>query len=175
MKRKVKAKLSELQRITKEIYGIDIDITVKYKLNSANVLGYYRPTNSSITLNEKLLLEFGDIYINEVFVHEFAHAVIDVLYPTGMTKNYRKIMPHGREFKEVCRNFGIIGRATTSTFANSKVLNEKREKNKQNRVEMKCSCRTHKVSKTLYNRIKAGRKYICRSCGTYIKESQKAV
>ena len=169
MKRKVELKLRELKRITKEIYGKDIDVTVRYNLNSASVLGYYRHRNLSITLNEKLLLEFGDRYINEVFVHEFAHAVVRALYPTGWTKNNKRIMPHGKEFKEVCRNFGIVGRATTLTFSDSKVLKEKREKNKQNRVELRCSCSSHKVSKTIYNRVKAGIDYFCTDCGDSLR------
>jgi predicted SprT family Zn-dependent metalloprotease len=164
MKTKVRNELKRLTTIAKKEWGFDVDIKISYKLDSIRTLGYYRYSTKTISLNDALLDEFKGLYIREVFVHEFAHAVVHFLYPTQYNKN-KKVRPHGKEFKEVCRIFGVDASATTSVFNNSKVI---KEKNQKTRVLFSCACSEHYVSKAVANKIINGAKYSCNSCKSHL-------
>jgi len=121
--------------------------------------------NYLIQLSPHLLKEYKDEYINYVFVHEYAHAVVNTLYPNGMN-GVKRVRPHGKEFKKVCRLFGIDGGATTEKFLDSK----RKIKGKQKRWTYTCDCREHKISTTIHNRIqKSGKTYQCTNCKSNIE------
>lgn len=129
MKKKVYDKKNELHKLIQNHFGkhIYIDARINFDLNSNRVLGYSQYNSEDInaycdiSLNEKLLEEFGDVYIHEVFVHEYAHACVDLIY-SGYTR------PHGKEFKFICTDIfhspDIIKRST-NTFQKSKNLRKK--------------------------------------------------
>jgi len=163
MKIKVQKKINQLKKYTKRQWNIDIDISIKYSLSSARILGTceYIQGSCILNLNENLLNEYKDIYINEVVVHEFAHAVIFNLYKGGYN-GYKKIMPHGKEFKAVCSHFGIVGRATTNLFKNS--TTRLKSSNRQY-YTYNCGCNdNHEISSTIHNRISRGAIYTCKRC-----------
>jgi len=163
MKNKVNEKIKELQDIVlknwSEIHPILFDVS--YDLKSTKTLGQANYKYNKIRLNENLLEEFGEKYINEVVVHEFAHFIVIKLYPKGINDRTKKrVMPHGKEFKQVCRVLGIKGKATTDIFSDSKTLKSKNTK------KVKCSCREHEVSTRLFNKIvKNSHCRVCAFCG----------
>jgi len=143
-----------------------LKIKVEYSLNSVNALGtckYSSETGvSTLKLNPALLNELKDKYINEVVVHEVAHAAVNAYIRPN---TYRRVMPHGKEFKQMCRILGISGAATTKIAKDSKILNSK--KKKRATVTYKCDCQTHELSKIRHNRIQKGEAtYSCRTCRT---------
>ena len=65
---------------------------------------YDKPTK--ITISKHYLKQGTDQEIKETIIHEFAHMVD--LYQRGYSD-------HGQKFKELCKSFGIDGKATKET------------------------------------------------------------
>jgi|SaaInlStandDraft_4_1057021.scaffolds.fasta_scaffold07027_6 SprT protein len=147
-------------------------IEVEFELNSSNSLGTcsnFKNVNDAykIKLNAAVLNELKQSYIDDVFVHEYAHACVSELVGHYNKFNHKKIMPHGREFKSFCAMFGISGRATTSVAHGSKAL--KKSGRKIKRVAYECDCQTHEITVNQHNKIQSGAaKYTCRACKSYL-------
>lgn len=168
LKMKVLKKLDEMIKYSEKKWNIEFGkIDVNYSLNSTKTLGNAKTIqngdsfSSVIKLNEAILLEFSETYIEDVFVHEVCHVITRYLYPSRIN-NGKRVMPHGREFKDVCGWFGNDGRATTNLFSKSKTLVKKRRKTQ--RFFYDCGCMTHKISTTKHNKIQRGSNYICTVC-----------
>ena len=101
LKLKVQKHINEMSKFSENKWDIVIDPIISYDLDSTRALGQYSKCTDTISLNENLLNEFGNLYIEDVVVHEFCHAIINNLYPSGYKGN-KKIQPHGKEFKAVC-------------------------------------------------------------------------
>ncbi len=168
---KVKAKWKELiHELASKYPGVKIpNVKISYSLNSSRTVGIADYRMSTLVLNEGILNEYGDIYINHTVVHEFCHFVVKALYPFGFNSaTGKKVMPHGKEFKKVCNAFGIEGKATTGLFNQSKTLQAKKET--LNRHFVKCSCQLHSVSTRMYNIVRIGKRpKICRKCRTRLE------
>ena len=104
-----------------------------------------------IRLNQTLLQENGDIFINDTPGHEAAHLINRALY--GMF-----VKPHGAEWVRI---MGIIGQSA-SRCHDFQV--------KTNHV-YSCKCeKKHYLSTTKHNRILSGRSlFRCLTCNTHIK------
>ena len=103
LKNLVKEKQRELESIIENRLGVITlpTVDVDYKLNSSRTLGlcYSTPLYNfdsvsfvhTISLNPDLLLEFKEVYIEEVFVHEYSHAIVAEFY----YNKTKKVLPHG--------------------------------------------------------------------------------
>ena len=164
LQKEVLKKVEELTKYSKKTWNLDVQITISYNLDSANSVGQYTRSKKLISLNPKLLEEYGNLYILDVVVHEFAHAVVAQKYPSGYIGR-KRIMPHGKQFKAVCSHFGNDGSATTKLFNNSTTMKKVK---RQARIKYKCNCREHELSKVRHRRVLEGIKYTCTACGTHI-------
>lgn len=172
MKAKVQAKINELSKRVEGRCKLPT-IIVKYDLKSKRVLGSVLHNNfmniTTMRLNEGLLKEFGDKYINEVVVHEFAHIVVRSMYPTGVNRG-KKVNAHGKEFKNVCSFFGIEGKSTTSLFTNSETLKSAVPTKSRKFFVHRCACSEHPVGATVHNKIICGARYMCKNCKTDLQK-----
>jgi SprT protein len=165
----VKAKIKELKAYALKEWDIKVTFNIDYKLDSVRTLGSYHPGTKTMSLNANLLKEFGTLYIDDIVVHEFAHAVVAKLFPNGLNGR-KKVMPHGKEFKAVCSHFGIDGRATTSLFNNSKSM----KKSNKLTFSYTCDCgHDHQLSKTKHNRILKGTNYLCGLCKSRLVKKEE--
>ena len=156
-----------LSKMAKKHFNIKVSPFIMYDLKSSRALGSFDPNIFVINLNEKLLCEFGDLYIKEVFVHEFAHAVVAELY-----EGIDGVKPHGKEFKKICNVFGIDGKATTNLFKDSKFLKTKAAK--WNKIPHKCKCEGKITYLTPYRARQAKEKIIiCSGCKKKFKKIHK--
>lgn len=169
MKHLVQEKLKELEQTVKLHLAEKFipSIRIEYTLNKSTALGtcsYINyPKEIIINLNEYLLNELKELYINEVLVHEYAHAVIKMIYPDGYNRySYKRVQPHGKEFKKICRLFGIDGKATT-TIANNISFGKRRNIKK---FYYKCNCVGYKELTTIrHNKVQRGQaEYACSIC-----------
>jgi len=165
----IEKKQKQLEYIIEKRFGKYMypEITITYDLDRANALGTCRSTfmddsyYHTISLNPELLNELKDRYINLVFVHEYAHAVV--------RDHFVNSKPHGKEFKHICSLFGISGKSTTDIAANSNIL--KTHPKKQKRIAYSCGCGyDHQVSTRMHNSILSGRARLCGKCKTRIFE-----
>jgi len=115
LKNLVNYKISEMQKVAKELWNVDVNVNLFYDLNNTNVLGFYMHHNRELHLNGTILEQYGKKYIDEVVIHEFAHAIIKHRFPKGIFGK-TPIRTHGKEFKEVCNVFGNRGVAFVNLF-----------------------------------------------------------
>ena len=169
LQKQVQLKIEELQKTTRKMTNLllDVEVNISYDLDSARTIGQYIYSTRTIRLNNNLLEEYGEAYILDTVVHEFAHAVIHNFYPDGYNPHTRKrVNGHGPEFRRVCRAFGNDGCARSSLFNDSKTMKQTK---RQTRITYKCGCMTHEVSKVRHNRIISGKtSYSCSVCKTPI-------
>ena len=168
----IEIKQLKLEKKVISVWGKDSlpSITINFDLDSSRTLGSHSYNSFDdihvISLNPKLLNEYKEKYINEVFVHEYAHAITTKNYPPSRNTNWKRTKPHGKEFKSVCSLFGIVGKATSSLVKDKTLL---KTKNKQRRFSYTCDCgHNHQVSTTIHNKILRGSRRICSKCNTII-------
>ena len=165
-------KIEELNKIVEKKYGKYTypEVMVNYDLKSSKALGthtvafvgdgYYH----YISLNTKLLNTLKEVYINEVLVHEYAHACVDNYCKPSlkdMMKGKKVPAAHGKEFKMFCAMFGISGASTTKIASGI----EWKTKTKSTPWAYSCGCSDHQVSNLIHNRIQSNRgSYSCKKC-----------
>ena len=117
-------------------------------------------------LNMVHLRENTDSMIHETVAHELAHLVV---YHCWLLDGGRRPKPHGREWRDVMRNWFHVEPETTHSYDDTNV-NAKR----QNTWEAACSCTVHHITTTKQMNIAMGkRRYKCRSCGDLISLTGK--
>lgn len=169
----VEKKEAQLKKIIENRRGVgnSPSVTVKYELNSVRALGTYQLVRGhihTINLNAALLNELKEKYINEVFVHEYAHACVEYFHVSNT--HGKRVMPHGKEFKAFCRELGCTPSATTGIASNSNVFKSSMEK-KGNKFLYMCGCQEFFLTTTRHNKIVSGTsKYKCRKCGETVKQ-----
>lgn len=132
LREKVNNKIEALRVHTKTHFNADIPkFDIRYDLYGLQILGMANYTLQIMRLHSPLLLEYGNIYIEDVVVHEFAHFVVAHLYPDGRNGDGKKVTGHGKEFKHVCGVFGIEGKTTTALYCDSKSLIDIHRKQEQ--------------------------------------------
>lgn len=141
-------------------------ITYKYDLFSVRALGTYQYVANkfhTIRLNPALMNELGEKYIDDVFVHEYAHACVQQ-YVSNKNR-FQKVMPHGYEFKMFCALFGIDGSATTNVAAGAKALQDSRATRTTKVHLYTCGCQDFHLSTQRHNKVLAGTaSYKCKKC-----------
>lgn len=179
LQRKVLSKIKELQTISQRKWGVSPEMKISYNLDSVTTLGTADWYKKTMRLNKYLLLEFDDLYIDEIIVHEYCHFVVSAMVEDGAF--HSKPRPHGREFKQVCSHFGIEGKATTDKFSNSKHLKSKSDKLKAKKKVFYYSCdcpnKFHELTVQRHNKIRRGwASYSCKNCGqTLTFKKQKGI
>lgn len=169
LKTLVKSKVNGMRAYALKNWNEDFDLTIDYNVTSSRILGYFDPSDFSINLNEALLNEFQEVYINDVVIHEVCHAIIQSKYPFGSTSRGKRVMPHGKEFKAVCSHFGNDGKSTSKLFSNSETLKTAKAKNSRSHYQHKCNCTIHNLGKVRHDKINRGVKYTCRNCHTHLQ------
>lgn len=164
LKNKVDNRILELQKYAKSTWNLDVQVSISYALDSARAVGSYQPLYKRILLNEKLLEEYGELYIEDTVVHEFVHAVIHCLYPSGRDGWGKKVHHHGKQFRAVCSHYGNDGSARTALFNDSKTMKKPK---RHRRFTYKCGCNTHEISTVRHNRIQSGKQsFRCNKCSS---------
>ena len=112
---------------------------------------YHRFTGKhTIRINIPLLLKNSEDFLATTIPHEVAHLVVTFLWPTATA--------HGDYWKTSMRNcFGIEPKR-----CHSYDVSEYRRT--RYRYIYSCSCRTHRLSANLHNKIKKGYSRHCLSC-----------
>jgi SprT protein len=145
-----------LDKIIKDKFNKCLNIEINLDLKSIRNLGLCEMKRDSfiIHLNRELLFHYKEKYVDEVFTHEYAHAVVKTIFGN-------RVKPHGKEFKYICSILGIEGKAKTNSFSEFKGNFRKSEY----RWVYKCDCTEHTLSTKRHNKIKKlGNIYRCTKC-----------
>jgi len=111
----------------------------------------YAVGKNKIRLNPGLFKRNREEFLKRTVPHEYAHIVVHNYYP--------EFKHHGWEWQNVMK---ILGADVTR--CHNYDVEDFRIKKQRNWIEMSCACRKHNISSVIYNRIKKGRKYICKKC-----------
>lgn len=129
------------------------EIKLSYDLRGA-AAGQCRISNHGVIelrFNLDLAAQDSERFLRTTVAHELAHAITWKCYP--------KAKPHGTEWKQHMRHFGID---KPERCHNLKVTNVHTQK----LWLYECACQLHKLSTTRHNRARKGiRQYICKACG----------
>jgi SprT protein len=145
-------RIKEVYAKAEDIYGIPLTLpTISFNLKGRRA-GYVIPAYNKLALNNELLHQNGDVFINDTVGHEAAHLIAYAVYGYN-------IEPHGTAWKKVMVN--VCGQSPTRCHAY-----EVKTKN-----EYVCKCdKTIYVSTTKHNRmLKGENRYYCTICNTEIK------
>lgn len=172
---KVESKIKELHEKVPDIIGYKIKpVTVKFDLHTKRVGGSALSNNVTgrheIRLHPTALLEYGDQYIEDTVVHEFAHIV---------TAHYDwHARAHGPEWKMIMTRLGAEPSRCHDwdldkcLRKHGKVFGIKPPKErKQRTIDYTCECGTkHEIGIRTHNKIKLGATYVCKLCNSNLKE-----
>ena len=111
-------------------------------------------TSNKILINMGLMVNNLDEYVRTTIPHEFAHLVTRRIY------GYSGIQSHGAEWARIMNILGLP--ATRCHSYDVSVVTET--------FSYECNCKTHKVSKTLHNKMLRGKTYTCRGCRGALKK-----
>ncbi len=160
MQQKAEEFLDELNLKSKKIFGFTLNIFLSFDLKGTNLIGQCKQTHKgfyTIRLHKPLLLHYKEEYLEDVLVHEFAHAVQMHLYK-------HKTKPHGRQWQK------ILEKLTDKPF--KQIQKPKYEKLKQLSIKKSyqvydytCKCeKIHQLTSIRHKRAEKGTIYICKQC-----------
>ncbi len=145
-------KATELFRVK----STDVDIVFNLKGRTA---GMYRVKRKiinhkrEIRYNSFIFSKYFDDNFKTTIPHEVAHYISDLIY------GLKNIKPHGGEWKDIMRAFGVDA-AVTANYDLTGIP----QKNRASFTYM-CGCRDHQIGAVRHNRIKKQQgKYICNAC-----------
>lgn len=123
--------------------------TIYYK-QKGTIAGSASLTHWEIQLNLTLLIENGQIFIDEVVPHELAHLIA--------FRYFGKVAPHGHEWKHIMTTILGVPANRTHSFNIHSV--------QRNTWLYHCRCQQHLLTIRRHNRVLQGKvEYRCRCCG----------
>ena len=148
-----------LQRAT-DLYATGFaPVAVHFDL-SGRAAGMYvvRAGVRRIRYNPYIFAKYFASSLRTTVPHEVAHYVTDQLY------GLHNIRPHGKEWQQVMRAFGVTPRATGNYDLSGVPVR------RQRRFSYRCACREHQLSCVRHNKIQRRQvRYLCQSCGSVIR------
>lgn len=133
------------------------DVQVRCDLRGA-AAGQFRQQRDGalvIRYNVAMAEAQADDFLAETVPHEVAHLVAHVCHG--------RVKPHGPEWRQVMRWFGIDEPRRCHDFASPS------NGRTQRRWRYQCDCREHQLSTTRHNRARGGLAYLCRLCGSPLR------
>ena len=116
-----------------------------------------------IRYNPWLFARYPEDNLAVTIPHEVAHYTVDRLH------GHRRVRPHGIEWREVMRAFGVDARASVSQDLTGIPLR------RQRRHAYRCACMVHQLTTRRHHRvIRDGARYVCRRCGSVLEPGSQA-
>ena len=148
--------MSECISLAFDIFGHDHPWPrIDYSLRG-HTAGQAYPQLTQSRLNAELLVKYKDQFIERTVIHEVAHLVARSMFGAG-------IRPHGKEWKNVMRAFGVREPTTCHTYETTPARNAKT-------VKAVCGCKTHALGMVRARRLARGQTmYRCNLCKSPLK------
>lgn len=139
------------QYYKKQFASIPIDFDLQGKC-----AGMYQRSAQGrrIRYNPYLMSKYFKHGLEQTVPHEVAHYITDCLWP------FRRVKPHGKEWRSVMEAFGVEPKVT-GNFDLTGIPVKQYQK-----FAYSCGCKTHQLSIIRHRRQSSGlANYYCRSCG----------
>jgi SprT protein len=106
-----------------------------------------------IRYNPYLMSKYFKHSLEQTVPHEVAHYIVDCLWP------YRRVKPHGKEWRAVMEAFGVEPKVTGNFDLTGIPVKRYQQ------FTYRCSCKTHQLSIIRHRRQSSGlANYYCRLC-----------
>jgi len=130
------------------------EITVDFDLKGKCAGMYQRNTQGRrIRYNPYLMAKYFTHSLEQTVPHEVAHYITDCLWP------FRRVKPHGKEWRLVMEAFGVQPKVTGSFDLTGIPVKQ------YQKFAYSCSCKTHQLSAIRHRRQSSGMaNYYCRAC-----------
>jgi len=130
------------------------EITVDFDLKGKCAGMYQRNTQGRrIRYNPYLMAKYFTHSLEQTVPHEVAHYITDCLWP------FRRVKPHGKEWRSVMEAFGVEPKVTGSFDLTGIPVKQ------YQKFAYSCSCKTHQLSAIRHRRQSSGMAdYYCRAC-----------
>jgi SprT protein len=97
-------------------------------------------------------------FLKRTVPHEVAHYVQRAVY--GYSRNGKKVMPHGTEWKYIMRNVYHLNPDRCHTYDTSVTTTRKRARD----FKWSCDCKIHNVTSNIHNKMLRGQRRRCITC-----------
>ena len=130
------------------------DIAVDFDLKGKCAGMYQRNAQGRrIRYNPYLMAKYFTHSLEQTVPHEVAHYITDCLWP------FRRVKPHGKEWRSVMEAFGVEPKVTGSFDLTGIPIKQ------YQKFAYSCSCKTHQLSAIRHRRQSSGMAdYYCRAC-----------
>jgi SprT protein len=138
------------QCFKKQFSEIAVDFDLKGKC-----AGMYQRSaqRRRIRYNPYLMAKYFKHSLEQTVPHEVAHYITDCLWP------FRRVKPHGKEWRSVMEAFGVEPKVTGSFDLTGIPVKQ------YQKFTYSCSCKTHQLSAIRHRRQSSGMAdYYCRAC-----------
>jgi SprT protein len=140
-------------KLANDMYGMDLSQPViSFKL-TGRTAGKANYMKNLIKYNAILLEENGDDFLKRTVPHEVAHIV-------ARNKSTYRIKPHGYEWKQVMKDFGLGAKRCHSYDT----TNSRAKRSVSKDFKYKCACKVYHLTIIRHRRIQKGAMYTCRTC-----------
>jgi SprT protein len=115
-----------------------------------------------IRFNPWLFAKYYKHSIDQTIPHEVAHYITYCLYP------FRRVKPHGEEWRSVMQAFGVEPKVT-GNFDLAGIPTKHYQ-----RIDYNCGCKSHQLSIIRHRRVQSGQaEYRCKDCRQLLKVASK--
>jgi SprT protein len=126
--------------------------------------GMYRRNGRErvIRFNPWLFAKYYQHSLEQTIPHEVAHYITDCLFP------FRRVKPHGKEWRSVMQAFGVEAKVTGDFDLTGIPVKQ------YQRIDYICGCKTHQLSLIRHRRVQSGQaEYRCKDCRQLLKVASK--
>jgi SprT protein len=126
--------------------------------------GMYRRNGRDrcIRFNPWLFAKYYQHSIGQTIPHEVAHYITDCLFP------FRRVKPHGKEWRLVMQAFGVEAKVTGDFDLIGIPVRQYQQ------IDYNCGCKTHQLSLIRHRRVQSGQaEYRCKDCRQLLKVASK--
>jgi SprT protein len=150
------------ERCARRFYGINLpEALIDFSLRGrcAGQARVDRNGHTSLRINQQLLAENLDDFLKNTIPHEIAHLVVN----WKARKKRQRPRPHGPEWQAVMQNCFELEPVRCHAYVTTPARVVPRD------YLYACSCREHRLTSIMHNRISKSYHALCRACRTPLK------
>jgi SprT protein len=150
-----------------EIWGLNLSYPLVTFKKEGRTAGTFNPATKVIDLNNQLLEQNGQVFLDRTPGHEVGHLVTDALYGRLRTYSGRRSV-HGREWKSVMVRMGLSPNRCHTYDTSNLSSSGKRGRPAGSRMKRPfvytCGCQEFHLTQILHRRMLAGQSRYCKKC-----------
>ena len=162
LQKQVEAAVRQAEERARQFYRLDLpEASIDFSLRGrcAGQARLDRHGSASLRINQQLLAENRDDFLLKTIPHEVAHLVVN-----WQTRNKRqRPRPHGPEWQAVMQDCYLLSPTRCHRYQTTPARVVARP------FLYTCSCREHRLTSIMHNRISRNVQALCKACRTPVR------